>query len=462
LVECSLLRRIERGAEHEQPRYTMLETVREYASERLEASGEAETVRDAHAAWCTRLAAQAEPAMKGPGRERWSTRLEREHDNLRAALAWLETNGDAAASLRLAGLLWAFWFVSGHLSEGRGWLERALERGRTAPDVDQARALLGAGALAMAQGDFARATALLDPARARYDNLGDTADAATCLFFLGIVAQDEGDPATATTHLERALARYREAGDDARIGATLNNLGLVVARAGDPTRGEALLSDALAQHRRMGFDQGARTALRYLAQVVVQRGDVSRAGTLLQESLAPGWEHADKWHVAGALEGLAAVAALGDQAVVAARLLGASDALRVLIGVPVEPAKWAEYAELLTTVRAALGEPEFTQAWREGRALPLAQAVALAMAVESPPETPPAPTAVAGLTPREVEVLQLLARGRSNREIADTLFLSVRTVERHITNLYAKIDARGKADATAFAYQHGLMAAGCR
>ena len=192
-----------------------------------------------------------------------------------------------------------------------------------------------------------------------------------------------------------------------------------------------------------------------------QEGDAASATAHLTESLALRRELGERLGIAECLEGLATVAAGTGQPERAARLLGAAEALREAIGAPLPPVDRPDHDDDDSATRAALGEAAFAAAWAAGRALTVEQAVAEAL---GDPSLPPAaeraapvpPAAPGGLSRREVEVLRLVAAGRSNREIAAELSVSVRTVERHITNLYGKIDARNRADATAFAFRHGL------
>jgi predicted ATPase len=171
LVDKSLLRRME--SSDSEPRFVMLETVREYVLERLEASGETDLLRQWHAGYFVALTEAAEPHIIGTDQAAWLNRLEAEHDNLRAALEWLLKHREVEAGLRLAGVLWIFWNVRGYRSEGRRWLEEALERSEGATTAMRAKALNGAGGLAYSQGDYAQATALYEQSLALWQELGD-------------------------------------------------------------------------------------------------------------------------------------------------------------------------------------------------------------------------------------------------------------------------------------------------
>jgi len=232
LVDKSLLRS-EQGTE---PRFTMLETIREYGLEQLASVGEAEALRRRHAAHYLAVAKRAEPALTGAEQGTWLARLEGEHDNLRAALQWSRDSGESALGLRLAGALWRFWYVRGHLSEGRAWLDGllALTTSDREPDVAaiRAKALTGAGVLANIQGDYDRATVLCEESLTLYRRLDDTRGPAVALNILGNLAMNQGAYARAVALSEESLALYRTLGDKRGMAVALNNLGVVLLHQG--------------------------------------------------------------------------------------------------------------------------------------------------------------------------------------------------------------------------------------
>jgi predicted ATPase len=337
LVEKNLLRQ-EEGVGGE-PRLVMLETIHEYARERLEASGEAEEVRRRHAEYFVALAEAAAPELTGPQQGAWLQRLEAEHDNLRAALAWSRQQAAWEVGLRLGGALWRFWFMHGHLSEGRRWLEAVLGGRGAAPAPARATALNGAGMLAYHQGDYGRATALY----------------------------------------EEALALKRELGDKGGIAVLLNNLGEVAYAQGDYGRATVLYEESLALRRELSDKGGIALSLRNLGNVAYEQGDYGRARALHEESLALCREIGNKYNAAYCLEGLAAVVCAQGQPERGARLLGAAAALRAGIGTPLPPSERAAQERTVATARAALGEDAFAAAWAKGQTMPLEQAIAYAL-----------------------------------------------------------------------------------
>jgi non-specific serine/threonine protein kinase len=466
LIEHGLLRR-EESADGE-PRFRLLETVREYAAERLAASPDAEAARGRHAAYFVALAERAQTALHGPAQGEWLLRLGAEHDNVRTAIDWSLQSGQPAIALQLGAALWRSWEMRGLLSEGRRWLERALAAGDGASTDLRAKAFNGAGCLAQVQGDYPGAAALLEQSLALRQELGDQSGAATVLNNLALVAVAQGDLAGGRALHEQCLAILRTRGDRRRIGQSLNNLALVVHQQGDDTRATALLDESLAIAREHGDTWEVAARLGNLAEVARRQGDLARATEQLTESTTLFRALGERGRLAECLVEFAALASAGRQWERAARLGGAAAALRDALGAPAEPPERATQAATLAAVREALGEAACAALWSEGREAPLEQSLDLALAPmtegkplvsgDSRAGAVPQPALPAGLTPREAEVLALIASGHTNREIAAALVLSVGTVERHIANIYGKIGARGRADATAYALRHDLAA----
>jgi len=401
-------------------RYGLLETVRQYAAERLAEAGEAGATRDRHLDWCVALAEEAAPRLMGPGQEAWLARLEAEHDNLRVALGWARERGDGERGLRLAAALCWFWYLRGYLSEGRAWLEEALTRAGDAPAALRAAALNGAGNLASDQGEYGQAEALYEASLALRRDLGDKRGIAASLSNLAGVAERRGDYARAVPLFEEALALAREIGDTSSLAKTLGNLGLALGHQGDLEREEALFEEALGLFRALGDTHSIAGALDNLGQVAFQRGEYERARALHEEALALFRALGAQRGIAGALTNLGAVAerqgdyerataltaeslrlneAIGAEEQVvetlyiillvaaargqttrAARLAGAAEALREALDVPLRPNQRSVYAQAVQAVRGALGEEAFAAAWIEGQAHSLEQAIALALA----------------------------------------------------------------------------------
>ena len=283
LIDQSLLRQTE--AADGTPRLRMLETIREYAREQLEASGEAKAVRRRHAALFLAVAEAAAPELTGPDQVIWLDRLEIDHDNLRRALSTFHEVDDAVSQLRLAGALWRFWWHRGFLSEGRSWLERALVDGAGAGIPIRATALDGAGALAEAQGDLGMAIVHHEAALALWREIGDRRGVARSLTDLGIVADKMGDPERATQLYEDALVLAREENDLPRMAACLANLGFVSLDQGHHERAATCFKESLALFRDLEDQRNVTYVLGGLGGLMFLEGDYQGAAALQEEVL---------------------------------------------------------------------------------------------------------------------------------------------------------------------------------
>jgi len=296
------------GSNAPEPRLTMLETIRAYGLELLEASGDAAAVRGKHAAYYLALAEQAAPELVGPRQGAWLRRLLAEHDNLRAALRWTIETGDRQKGLCLAAALWRFWFTHGFLTEGRAWLEETLaaagENAALAPL--RARALHALSPLANQQGDHGRADAALQQSFALYRSLGDARGSAGALHGLAINARSLGDYEKARALEEQALVHYRDLDDARDIAAALLNLGEFAHDLGDNGRAVALYAESLTLFRQTGDQRSVAMALHNLGRATLCQGHATRAGALCRQSLTLFRALSDHWGVALALDTLGA------------------------------------------------------------------------------------------------------------------------------------------------------------
>jgi len=465
LVDTSLLRREAEVAG--EARFGLLETVREYGGEQLAASGEADAVRRAHALHFLALAEAAEPHLvAGPAMHPWLARLEAEEANLRAALAWCEEAREDELGLRLAAALGLFWFRRSHLGEGRARLERALARAAAAPPPLRAKALALLGRLAGVQRDEAAAAAAYAEAWALAVAAGDAPLQARVRLGQAIVALHRGDLATVEAHATAAAALFAVADEPARVHPARGLLGVVAVCRGDVARATPLLEECLAASTAAGEPFVAAFAHEGLALVARERGDTAATLAHFRAALAYYGRLGERWHAALCLEGIA-LAARQRAPAPAARLLGAAAALRSALRAPRPPVGRVVYEQAVAELRAALGEAAFEAAWAAGQTAPLEHAVGEAetIADASLPPRPAAPpgggaAAADGLTPREADVLRLLAAGRSNQAIADALCIGRGTVKGHVTNILGKLGLPSRAAAVAYAHTHGLVAAG--
>ena len=457
LVGKSLLRC--EASETGEPRFAMLETIREYAEERLAASGEEDDVRRAHAAWCLALAEAAAPALGGPAQRDWLHRLESDHDNLRAALAFSLRTGDAVAGLRLAGALAEFWRQRGHFREGRAWFERALATATDAAAPVRARALTGLGRLATYQQDRAPAEAAYAAALALAEGAGDVGGVAEARLGQAMLAIFDRDFARAAAAAEASMALFAALADPRQLNTARFVRALAARYEGDLDGAMPLLEECLALATETGDAYNTALAHQGLASVAGERGDAVRALPHYLEALAGFWSLGERWHVRLGLEAIAALCYRADPEAVA-RLLGAAEALGEGESFALPPRAAAAHERAVAGIRARLDDATFAAAWAAGRALPPAHAVAAAeaLAAAARPKGGEGSTADPyGLTPREREVLRLLAGGCTDREIAAALFISPHTVHRHVASILAKLGVNTRAAAVTAAVGVGLL-----
>jgi predicted ATPase/DNA-binding CsgD family transcriptional regulator len=455
LIDKSLLRG-EEGSGGE-PRFSMLETIREYAAERLAASGEEEPVRARHAAFFAALGERAELGFHGPEELTWRRRLETDHGNLRMALAWGEEH-DVELMLRLAGTLWRFWWI--HLTEGRTWLERALVAGGSyAPAPLRVKTLGAASIVASMQGEVGRGDVLAREAVAVAEQSGDLAGRVWGLMMLSFVDRCRGDHEESAAHAEAAVEQARALDDDLPPflqAFALNRLGHESYELGDWSRAEAVLEEALDRWRRLGNPWGTGLVLGKLADVAQARRDYARAAVLFRESL-DFWSQGNELGAVEILTGLARLAVKG-RTESAIRLFAAAEALQTRIDLTLAPALRAKNERALGAAKEAFGKEEFADAWAAGGDLSLDQAVAEARSVADDAahaDLDPS-SAASSLSPRELEVLGLVAQGMTSAQVAERLFLSPRTVNAHLGSIYYKLGVRSRSAATRFAVKHGL------
>jgi predicted ATPase/DNA-binding NarL/FixJ family response regulator len=461
LVDKSLVSVAEHGGT--EARYRFLETVRQYGMEKLEESEETDGVGGRHALFFLALAEEVEPKINSADRPRWLKRLGKDHDNLRVALARsLDAEAQAEAGLRLAGALLWFWFHRGYISEGRRWLSKALSAeaatdGPPSPTTCAARAkvLCGAGLLNWIQGDRAAARSRLEASVALWRELGDKQGLAQALRILGHVMLGQDDPSVARSLGEESVRLFRQCDDAFGLATSLATLGIIALTQEDHAAARVSLEESVAICRESGDDWALSLALRNLGITALKQGDHERAAALLGESLLALREPNSTFGLMNVDLLAAAVSIRGDHEQ-ATRLFGAAAAAREAVGVSMMPSVRAEYDRGVATARAGLGEAAFDAAWAEGKTMPPERAVQYALEQPPKPEDTVSASYPAGLSPREAEVLKLVAQGLTNAQIASELFISPNTVNRHLNSVYRKLGASSRAAATRFAAEHRL------
>jgi predicted ATPase/DNA-binding CsgD family transcriptional regulator len=451
--------------DHPEPTFRMLETVRQFACEQLEKHRELEAARRAHAQYFLDLGEKADPRLRRGGQQAWYLRLEAEHNNVRAALRWLLDNQETEPALRLAGALAYFWWLRGYHAEALQWLEEGL---KLAPDADPAvrtRALLRAGLLLNYRGDLQRSKAVLDEALALAEARHDRADIAQSLTFLGLRSIFAGELEEGGRILRDALRQAEALAVDHQItGLAHSACGFLASVQGNFQEATAHDLAALASFLALGNQASATITRFHLALILPQSDDLRRAVQFLQEGLQTSAALQNRWLLRLGVEATVLLAGEGVDTEGRARLLGAGDMLVRATGSlygNMERVSGRSAAGL----RAQLGQQKLAAAYREGRSLQFREIVALALDLlegfsqpYTASETAPRENASQSpLSPRETEVLQLVADGLTSKQIGNQLFLSPKTVNHHLTSVFNKLGVDSRAQAVAVATRRGFL-----
>ncbi|MFL5731697.1 MAG: tetratricopeptide repeat protein [Chloroflexia bacterium] len=557
LVDKSLIK--QEATPRGEPRFAMLETIHEFASEKLALAGEEADLWPRYARYYLLLAEEASGHLTGPQQLEWLDLLDQERNNFQAVLRRSLDSEDFETALRLVSALYLFWSQRTYFTEGREQLGEAISRAEgRAPETLVARAVACQGLLAYRQSDIYAALPLFERALSAARRTGDRAVEARAIMGLGNVKRVEGNLDQSGILLEEALAIYRELGDDWGASLALDNLGLVAIRSGDAQAARGFFGQSLAIHRAMGdkgriantlsytamlaYNQedyaasralheeslgifrelgdryGASNALATLGEMALSEGDYVRAVEHEEESLALSRALGNKWNTAVALENLGHLARLQGHPNEARRFFMEALPLRIYLGNKRATAAWvwgmaaalqsfgpahshdaamlfgwaegvfadtspltglegAEYTRTLAALRSQLGDDLFSGLAALGRTMSDDEAIELASreptaapgaALEeqaSPPARtlPPNPTAPPGevlaeeLTAREVEVLRLVATGKSNSEVARDLNVSTNTVQTHLRSIYSKLGITSRTEAARFAFDHNIV-----
>ena len=365
LIDKSLVRKRPTDAGS---RYWMLETIREFALERLDAEAETPRLQQLHAEYYVALAEREWPELRGPGQAAALRRLESEHANLRAAIAWACDQGEAELALRLAAFLWRFWWVRGLLSEGRRWLGMVLALPVEGFEDVRATVLEGAAALAWGQADAERAEAHAEEALELFRRVDDKRGVARALNHLGLVSQERGAYERARGFFDESGALARELGNERGYAVAVVNLGGLALIEGDYPRAREFSELGLRLHHEHDSRDGEAISLLNLGFAALEEGAVHEARTHLEKSCELFRELGFTEYHSFALEGLAGLAAAGNAPLEAARLLGRAEALREAADASLGPFERRLHETTLAAVREHLDAAALAEAWSEGRA----------------------------------------------------------------------------------------------
>ena len=405
-----------------EPRFMLLETLREYALERLESDGQLDAARSRHLSFFLEFVESSEPGPKKPNLSAWMKGLEEEHDNLRAAIQWALENNQVESALRIAGSIWRFWQIHGHVEEGAKWMSAILGRAEKLESIARAKALWGAGwlgmvmgrltqsreyfeegasisrvlndshylglslhglgAVARAQGDFDRSRAAFEESLPLFKRLENTENVAWTFEHLGVTAIEQGDFVQAGAYLSQGLALFRELDQRWPCAEALTFLGHAALQQGDFALAQKRYEDALAIYEELEDKLNIATINSYIAATLFGRGNYEKAVSLYKENLLLSYELKDHWGFAWGLERLAEAAEKLGQPEQSACLWGAADSLRRVSGVLWHPGFHSYYTEQrFAALRATLGQSRWEELWLEGQALPSEKVVAIALGV---------------------------------------------------------------------------------
>ena len=461
LAEASWLQVHGDGPEN---RFVLLETIRSYAARRQAAADRAagdRALRERHARHFASVAVESENGLTTPEAANWLARMDASRPDFEQALAWAQARGEGELGLNAAAGLWRWWLTSGRLAEGRAWLDRALSAPHDRMGLPAARALAAASVLAVENGDYPSAAEQGAAALRIFEAHGDRKAAAFAATAVGSAHRYLGDNPAARRCFERAMNLRRQLADRRGVSVSLNNLALLALDDGQFERALELFEESLLIKRQLGEPRSVALGLVNLSDVLLRTRRLDRAGNALEEALAlaeglgdrqlTGTLHCNQaqfdeergdWASAAAhyTEAIGGHRAAGQRHDIVVAQIGLGRVLHRL-------GRGGEAVKQLRDAEAVASEI--------GNSTHLASVRAALAEVGELSRIPPP----AGITAREAEVLGLLGRGLTNRQIAAELYLSVSTVERHLATVYRKLGLHGRVEAARYAVANGLAPA---
>lgn len=446
--------------------YRMLIPIQRYAREELSNSGEIENLRNRHLTHYLALAEEANSKLRSAEENKWRKRLGTEHDNLRAALAWSLESGEIELGLRLAIALHLYWFRSGFLKEGVDWFERLLSA-EDLPNLTYAMALIVAGFMNQDYGNLDQAKSYAQVGLRECEEFNNREGIARAHRLLGIIDHFEGNRETGISHLEKSLELFRDIGEDWDVASTLLYLGDAHIRSENFNRASILSQECLVLFREIGDRWGIGFSLGCCGELARKIGDHKKAMDYFLEALSLHSDQRHKVDICYLLEDIAITEIEQGNIEKAASLWGSAVSLRDIIHAPLPASYQVDYAPYLVEARAKLGEDAFESAFQVGSSLSLDQVIDMALqdkftnsirsGVIDVDLGESKKTLPFGLTEREIGVLRLVAEGYTDAQVAEQLFISPRTVGKHLESIYRKLEVNSRTAAARMAIDQNLI-----
>ena len=434
-------------------RYSLLETIREYALEKLAESQDKINIQNKHLEYFVRFAEEGDRKIKGAEQVAWFDKLEDEYNNMHAALKWALESENREAGLRLSTSLVYFWFVHGHIRENVGWLEKFLDQKQTVPPALKAWALLNHGVMlrVSTKDDDDKSTLLHEKSLRMFRELGDRRGIAFALNMMGVIGLEKKEPIKTENLLTESLALQKELGDPWDIAFTMQNFPPLALQKNDLKMAKEYAEETVLWFERAGDQRGIARSLMDFAEIAQLEGNPAHAVELMEKSLPKLIPLGDRGAIAGVLENLIISFAALRKYQMGALLIGTTEALREEMGTSHNRAEYKNYREAVAKIQKNLSESNYNLARSKGRGMSLEQVVDYVAGETNLPVMKSGVTAEEEiwfqLTARERDVMQVLAEGHSNLEIAQKLFLSEKTIRNYISNIYRKLQITSRGEA---------------
>ncbi len=462
LINKSLVKtEMELSAFGSRTRYQMQETIREYAREKLSTTGETVEVHIAYLNYYLWFVSEAEPNLYNQEQGVRVDQIEAEYDNLRAVIEWSLESQEIELLAQLILCLDRFWQLRGYYREAARWLDRILaSQGMT--DQLRAKLLMVRGEIARAQGEYEQAIAFVEASSAIYKTFGDSASITQGKALMGIIKVLEGAREQGIKLLEESLRTFKESGEEWQAARVLLYITDTYNRLGNNKKATQLCRECLSLFTKLGDEWGIAFASGAAGEIARRVGDFKQAKEYFRNNLAYHWQQGQKGEIPYPLETLSLIAVSEGRYAYAIRLWGAAEVFREKVNTPIPPAYQSDYQKYLTLAHEKLGENEYISCLKEGRELQASDAINMAIhedLIRHNARSVEGGRPMEGfhLTEREIEILRLVATGMTDAQVAERLFLSRRTISKHLELIYTKLNVNSRTAATRFALNHKII-----